>query len=627
MSANKITQVLQNSEQPQNGACAPSEREYRFVWGDFAALSYTWGDACCTEIILLDGRETEVRTNLADALRTFRKENCFSGRYYLWVDAVCINQRDDSERASQVKKMSQLYAGCWTVMVFLGKAENESDKAVQLLKTLASAWRAKRSWELRKDFLNDPRHLGLEGAWLAFHDLLKRTYWGRLWIIQEVSLPSSDHLVFAGNARLSWSDVQDGILSIHDYDTHWTAWRQYLENDCEILGVKSEDPRSRPTSNLQHMKKLCEVARTKRTRGRLEFIDILDIARNTCCSEPLDRVYGLLNIMESDVACEIDVSYSVRPSGLFAQVSRVIMQKRGRMDLLCEASMWRNQFDAPSWALDWIWQSAIARDKAAHQLSKRKYQADAGTTPHFSFSLDGLVLTARGAIVGTIDGVRRSRFYPDAASRGVDLQHSEAVLKDTYGSLPSLEVSFYRTLVGLTGDIPASVVETEPKDERGCLDAFVLQETLGQAWLKCPDYAEALKIDGWPRNGNFEKVRPGVESAFKKLKSSFWQFYWVSSGRTLVTTREGRFGWAPDNVVPLSEEIISSATYARHDRDQVRPGDRFVILFGCKVPLVVREHRDGFKILGEGFLDGFMDGRCQAEMGNGQLVQRDMKFY
>ena len=45
----------------------------------------------------------------------------------LWVDALCINQEDNAERARQVKLMGEIYSTAQKVLVWLDPSENDSD--------------------------------------------------------------------------------------------------------------------------------------------------------------------------------------------------------------------------------------------------------------------------------------------------------------------------------------------------------------------------------------------------------------------------------------------------------------------------------------------------------------------
>jgi hypothetical protein len=72
----------------------------------YEALSYHWGDPNITLPITLDGKSFQVTKNLAEALQclTVTDESRF-----LWVDAICINQTDDSEHSQQVRSMARIY--------------------------------------------------------------------------------------------------------------------------------------------------------------------------------------------------------------------------------------------------------------------------------------------------------------------------------------------------------------------------------------------------------------------------------------------------------------------------------------------------------------------------------------
>jgi Heterokaryon incompatibility protein (HET) len=72
----------------------PDLEMHRFNWGDFAALSYTWGNRNDTRPILVNGNEVQVTANLEEALYALSETSNFQHRYRLWVDAASINQED-----------------------------------------------------------------------------------------------------------------------------------------------------------------------------------------------------------------------------------------------------------------------------------------------------------------------------------------------------------------------------------------------------------------------------------------------------------------------------------------------------------------------------------------------------
>uniref|UniRef100_A0A4E9DDL1 Heterokaryon incompatibility domain-containing protein n=1 Tax=Gibberella zeae TaxID=5518 RepID=A0A4E9DDL1_GIBZA len=92
----------------------------------YEALSYTWGDEPASVRILLNGKELLVRPNLAYALAALRT----SEPRVLWVDALCINQKDTMERNHQVGMMGGIFRRADRVLVWLGRPSSNWDSSV-----------------------------------------------------------------------------------------------------------------------------------------------------------------------------------------------------------------------------------------------------------------------------------------------------------------------------------------------------------------------------------------------------------------------------------------------------------------------------------------------------------------
>lgn len=71
----------------------------------FVVLSYTWGTSPVTYEILLDGEVFRIRPNLWAFLDVIRQQEGI----LLWIDALCINQTDVSERNAQVSIMGNIF--------------------------------------------------------------------------------------------------------------------------------------------------------------------------------------------------------------------------------------------------------------------------------------------------------------------------------------------------------------------------------------------------------------------------------------------------------------------------------------------------------------------------------------
>jgi hypothetical protein len=76
----------------------------------------------------------------------------------IWIDAICINQRDPKEKGQQVQSMAKIYAKASRVIVWLGGATPDSGQALEEIR-IAAEQRTKRS-------INESAILELlEGPW------------------------------------------------------------------------------------------------------------------------------------------------------------------------------------------------------------------------------------------------------------------------------------------------------------------------------------------------------------------------------------------------------------------------------------------------------------------------------
>lgn len=87
----------------------PPDVRGRFAWGDYVALSYTWGKEDATEEIIVNGVPVKIRPNLESALRALRDKAPIRAGMKIWIDALCINQDDTDERNAQVPRMREIY--------------------------------------------------------------------------------------------------------------------------------------------------------------------------------------------------------------------------------------------------------------------------------------------------------------------------------------------------------------------------------------------------------------------------------------------------------------------------------------------------------------------------------------
>lgn len=94
-------------------------RHARLDHEDYVCLSYVWGPTDSTQWIMIGESLFEVRQNLWDFLNSARQLQRHASMWF-WIDALCINQADVSERNHQVQQMAQTYENAQEVVSWLG---------------------------------------------------------------------------------------------------------------------------------------------------------------------------------------------------------------------------------------------------------------------------------------------------------------------------------------------------------------------------------------------------------------------------------------------------------------------------------------------------------------------------
>lgn len=196
----------------------------------YVALSYTWGppqdgiagDEFSDKLpVLVNGRPFPVLRNLMDALCCLHWRWDFDDDVqHLWVDAICINQNDLAERAAQVGIMDRIYKRAASTSIWLGRANPEAAKAIKMVKTIllippedfGRYYRQHPNgvpppdefWHERG--LPSPEKNGEE--WKPLINFLEHRWFSRTWVIQEVTLSSSDNVfVFWGPYAMTWDEL------------------------------------------------------------------------------------------------------------------------------------------------------------------------------------------------------------------------------------------------------------------------------------------------------------------------------------------------------------------------------------------------------------------------------------
>ena len=101
----------------------------------YEALSYTWDVQTSYEHVWRNDKVLPVTQNLYVALQRLRKPSTSS---LYWIDAICINQVDISERGDHVAIMRIIYHRAVHVIAWIGPDDQYTQKAFGLIETIVA---------------------------------------------------------------------------------------------------------------------------------------------------------------------------------------------------------------------------------------------------------------------------------------------------------------------------------------------------------------------------------------------------------------------------------------------------------------------------------------------------------
>jgi hypothetical protein len=544
--------------------------------------------------VYIDGSLMSVTPNLGAALRRLRS---VSDPVILWVDAICINQANIQERNAQVRKMMNIYASAVEVCVWLGESYHNSSIAFEFASKVAKF----SGQDLSKEILVPGNLKALK----ALVSLFKRSYWSRVWIVQEIARAKSI-TVYCGSASLPFSDLRSLRKKMFDNDLALSvALNSYADAETLQLGGPS---------NLWSYDMVAKQAGVRFVSGPKDLarhpggandpshitllpwpplLDLLVMHRSRQSTDPRDKVYALIGFSGSQWDSKLAIDYGLTTEQVYAELAQYVIESTESLEIICYSGLSAVSSPTarlPSWAPDWCntnWADRIIHSREPVFQAAASSKAQAVVHGHAS------VLRARGFLIGTIKYCGTAYDYRksiDDSKKALEIFHDWWKLhKNIKGNERAQQLLFVRTLfwTSQTADRYWRVLRRSSIDEEQIaaviLGAFEnLSERLFSSSLDSDleDYAKAFRSI---KQGDFDRklVRITAEMMIGK------RFFIGSSSEAFQA--------------PIG---LASA--------QLKEGDSICILFGCPLPVILQklDSTGKFMLVGPAYLDGFMDGEA-----------------
>jgi hypothetical protein len=556
----------------------------------YDAISYCWGQSTATKMVYLHGKLLQVTETLHTALQSLRRKD---SPVLLWVDQICIDQSQAAvvERNRQVQRMGEIYANADSVIIWLGKPTRTSDEIFDCLNTLneldlpdqPSGIDGQAAATYPEDRINamisslQGRHgasgLRKEGQVkeqlvMGLRDLVNNAWFSRIWVVQEAAL-AKNLFVQAGSRRVLWTRFVACIRSVK-----------------EMVGI--------PLAEMRLVYDI-ETLRQQKLSEDLDYDDLLTIIetfRGRQATDLRDKIYGLFGLVKPGIQGRaFQADYLRSPQQVFADFTVWHIQVYGNVRALAKccseeinesSKIGSHEPRLPSWATDWSVDSAgdcgnLVDDSFANKTGPHLYNASRGlragarvVSEHVRASLPPVgtaVLVLSGIVLDTVGQVvDRMSTWEDVGDprnaawmewRRVALQQR---MPDPYGTRSARIDAFWRTLI----------IDRMSTSERATSSIGTDFETLLQF-----DGSDVGPDDSLPGSGNGNSMSSVYcnDSEVVRIKFAEWLRKWNSFriGKKLFRTERGYLG-------------ISC--------EHVRRGDRLAILWGGRLPYILRQHGD-----------------------------------
>ncbi|KAK5136795.1 hypothetical protein LTR08_002091 [Meristemomyces frigidus] len=495
--------------------------------------------------------------------------------------------------------MGDIFRGARKVIVWLGEDYEDSRAGMQLAGQLLHVARHQHVSGLGPGDL-EPHGLPRRGhkRWKALAAVLRRPWFWRTWIVQEVVLNPHVELVL-GAATLTWDELESIVALLEGpIPKIWQLDQAISASELpfsRINRIRLRHRRLIATPITPTNPDVILVGEITAEPGPVaeddfdadpELLDLLLMSRGLGATDPRDKVYALLGLGKHD----INADYSMSPESVFTdfalqtigavtdkfasreaaglELSSHEREVRRAMVLLACAGRQNQKLDLPSWVPDWT--VNLASRPLIFGLGRR-FHAGGSKLGNFDWQYDvGLQLS--GVLLDTVQAV------------GTVLLESGNE-SDARAAITSWWVEAQQIALERIARSPGSTVYT---------DAF---ESMRRRLSICKHGYYVGESRQKRRDSLLNDAETGNDTAHSTLQTLTLG---PTRGRVLFASSTGFLGLVPYGT---------------------REGDVVFVIRGADVPYVLRSYGDAYELIGEAYVQGIMDGEA---LGMSDLMSQDL---
>ncbi|KAF3057516.1 hypothetical protein CFAM422_012386 [Trichoderma lentiforme] len=451
----------------------------------YNALSYTWGppsredaargiDSTPTRRIKCNGESILVTQNLFNYLQQLIYGD---NHMEFWIDAICIHQGSE-EQNRQVNLMADIYRQAKKVTIWLGKADEHTDRACTFIEKFARSWAIASGTDHQAIVDELKQHAQLS----ALASFFNRTWFRRVWVVQEVVL-SQAATVICGSCVFSWDDITE----VSHYLATTVSKQEFHAAGLDLQELPYKNP-AKMAAVRRDLVKLAVVGKyLERDRDSTILLHSLIRFRNWDSFRGHDKVYALLGIHKAALGLEdaepdspLYPRYEQDMCKAYIGIAKYILENTS--DLLLLAHVEGEDFQSipslPSWVPDWSVKGTLGLGITGYE----RFDAAAGTEAYVKPKISNDLLTLRAAKLDTVIKVGETK---EEVDRGRPCVQWLDILNDTkelYHTKEQRQDVFWRCLITNTdknGKFPSSDLREE-------FSSWICgrTETRGSEWIE-----------------------------------------------------------------------------------------------------------------------------------------------
>jgi hypothetical protein len=569
---------------------------------NFGALSYHWGELVFDHAIVCSGKQLSVNASLHACLRRHRSD-WFEKPEFLWVDAICINQKDTNELNQQLPLIGDIYRGALTVFIDFGDVQREWYVGYDLMLRIHVIRKMlnERVEDLVDGGLQERVGLPLFShvSWHNFAVIFSSPWLQRTWTIQEVVLAKEIRCRY-GRFNFEW----DAMVSI-----------------SHLMGLQGRHV----IMNLlgQQMVGMLNLDRILRIRlefqaGRLTPMQLLWRTRDCKVSNPRDKVVGLLGmLMPTLTRYKFELDYTWPTEKIFYHFAKYVLRNfhfSDRAALLSFAGLSRRRkpqqdipevkTPLPSWVPDWLAHD-ITSAAVFSIIREKPFNASKGTPPMMyalgEYGTDECFITQIGYSLGKIASLSRNEEeLRTDGSGGATIESAQATsepptVQDTISAaLRDVDLKWLQWHNDAVRVFQAAMSEEKLGRYEDPRSAFAITLLAGDDYKG--DNATATSVPIEEPSLSLAAVVADISSHHTRLMLGTTGPDSLYKGQAVVACRDRHFAVTAQGyfgLVPACSQI----------------GDEVYLLGGVTVPFVLRQLNEiKFVLVGDSYIHGVMEG-------------------